>query len=91
MLQSYDSDFCRNLGDWRGHWIVISVDFDELSSHEGCRMLKHMLGMDGSEKGTQLIISTLPENKKALFEASSNQVLAQQIIDEITIEDYEHI
>ncbi|MCP1340041.1 AAA family ATPase [Idiomarina sp. M1R2S28] len=88
-----DSDFCRNLGDWRGHWIVISVDFDELSSHEGCQMLKHDAGhVDGSEKGTlTYYFRPCLKIRKALFEASGNQVLAQQIIDEITIEDYEPV
>ncbi len=48
-----DSDFCRNIGDWKGHWIIISVDFDELATSEGCQMLKHAAGhMDGSDTGT---------------------------------------
>lgn len=88
-----DSDFCRNLGEWKGHWIVISVDFDELSPHEGCQMLKHDAGhMDGSEKGT-LTYYFRPSLKirKALFEASGNAAIAQQLIDEISIEDYEPV
>lgn len=88
-----DSDFCRNLGDWKGHWIVISVDFDELSPHEGCQMLKHDAGhMDGSEKGTlTYYFRPCLKIRKALFEANGNAALAQQIIDEISIEDYEPV
>lgn len=88
-----DSDFCRNLGDWKGHWIVISVDFDELSPHEGCQMLKHDAGhMDGSEKGT-LTYYYRPclKVRQSLFEANANATLAQQIIDDINIEDYEPV
>lgn len=88
-----DSDFCRNLGEWKGHWIVIVVDFDELSPHEGCQMLKHDAGhMDGSETGT-LTYYFRPSLKirKALFEASGNAAIAQQLIDDITIEDYEPV
>lgn len=88
-----DSDFCRNLGAWKGHWIVISVDFDELSPHEGCQMLKHDAGhMDGSEKGTlTYYFRPCLKIRQALFEANGNAVLAQQIIDEISIEDYEPV
>lgn len=88
-----DSDFCRNLGDWKGHWIVISIDFDELSSHEGCQMLKHGAGhMDGSEKGT-LTYYYRPclKIRQALFEVNGSAILAQKIIDEISTEDYEPV
>lgn len=88
-----ERDFCRNLDNWKGHWIVISVDFDELSPHEGCQMLKHDAGhMDGSEKGT-LTYYFRPSLKirQALFEASGNAVLAQDVIDQIDVEDYEPI
>lgn len=88
-----DSDFCRNLGNWKGHWIVISVDFDELSPHEGCQMLKHDAGhMDGSEKGTlTYYFRPCLKIRQALFEANGNAALAQQTIDEISIEDYEPV
>lgn len=88
-----DSDFCRNLGAWKGHWIVISVDFDELSPHEGCQMLKHDAGhMDGSEKGTlTYYFRPCLKIRQALFEANGNEELTQQIMDEISIEDYESV
>lgn len=88
-----DSDFCRNLGDWKGHWIVISVNFHELSPHEGCQMLKHDAGhMDGSEKGTlTYYFRPCLKIRQSLFEANGNAALAQQIIDDISIEDYEPV
>tara|TARA_R110001583_G_scaffold171004_1_gene324453 strand:+ start:379 stop:2421 length:2043 start_codon:yes stop_codon:yes gene_type:complete len=88
-----DSDFCRNLGDWKGHWIVISVDFEELSSHEGCQMLKHDAGhMDNSEKGTlTFYFRPCLRVRLALFEANGDTALSQQVIDEIKIDDYESI
>ncbi len=33
------SDFHRGLGDWRGHWIVISLEFDEISVDESVQAL----------------------------------------------------
>jgi len=88
-----ESDFCRNLGHWRGHWIVISVDFEELSPHEGCQMLKHDAGhMDSSETGTlNYYFRPCLKVRHALFEASGNDMLAQEIIDNIDIDDYEPV
>lgn len=33
------SDFHRGLGDWRGHWIVISLEFEEISADESVQAL----------------------------------------------------
>jgi putative ATP-dependent endonuclease of OLD family len=32
-------DFTRSLGDWRGHWIIISLEFDALSEDESIQAL----------------------------------------------------
>jgi putative ATP-dependent endonuclease of OLD family len=32
-------DFYRGLGDWRGHWIIISLEFDEVSQDEAIQSL----------------------------------------------------
>lgn len=29
-----ESDFHRGLGSWRGHWIIISVEFEDISADE---------------------------------------------------------
>lgn len=34
-----ESDFHRGLGDWRGHWIVISIEFDEITADEAIQAL----------------------------------------------------
>lgn len=34
-----EEDFHRSLGDWRGHWIVISIEFDEVSDDESIQAL----------------------------------------------------
>src|SRR4051794_21866190 len=43
-IKLHESDFCRSLKQWRGEWIVISVDFAELDPSEGCQLLKHHAG-----------------------------------------------
>jgi putative ATP-dependent endonuclease of OLD family len=39
-----ESDFCRDIGQWRGHWIVISANFADLDPSEGCQLLRHSSG-----------------------------------------------
>lgn len=34
-----EDDFNRSIGDWRGHWIIISVEFDEISNDESIQSL----------------------------------------------------
>jgi putative ATP-dependent endonuclease of OLD family len=34
-----ESDFNRSIGDWRGHWIIISIEFDEISQDESIQSL----------------------------------------------------
>lgn len=34
-----ESDFNRSLGDWRGHWIIISIEFDDISKDESIQSL----------------------------------------------------
>ena len=38
-----ESDFNRALIDWRGHWIVISLTFNELDNSEGASLLAQHL------------------------------------------------
>ncbi|QKV64843.1 AAA family ATPase [Pseudomonas sp. 43A] len=93
IVKLYESDFCRNLSSWRGHWIILSVDFSELTVHEGCQTLKHLTGhMEGEGRGTltyyfrpNLII------RKKLFESNDDFDEVKQVLDSIVIDDYEAI
>ncbi|SBT17702.1 DNA replication and repair protein RecF [Marinomonas gallaica] len=38
-LRLEERDFCRGLGDWRGHWVIISLEFDEVSMDEAIQAL----------------------------------------------------
>lgn len=88
-----EADFYRGLSSWRGHWIIISVDFSELTAHEGCQTLKHLTGhMEGEGRGTltyyfrpNLIV------RKKLFEVSGDFDEAKQVLDSIVIDDYEAV
>jgi predicted ATP-dependent endonuclease of OLD family len=91
-----ESDFCRALGNWRGHWIVISVDFDELDPSEGCQILKHEAGhMNGTETGTySLYFRPNLAIRTQLFEMGRDGADAADIrhrLDSLTVDDYEPI
>jgi len=86
-----ESDFCRDLGDWHGHWIIISATFAELDPSEGCQLLRHTAGhMNGTNTGTcTFLFRPKLEVRKKLFELSGK---AEEFIEyrkSITVTDYE--
>lgn len=41
----YESDFNRSVGDWRGHWIILQIFFDELDYGDEAQALAvHQVG-----------------------------------------------
>lgn len=88
-----DTDFCRELSQWRGQWIVIAVDFAELDPSEGCQLLRHTTAhMDGSQTGTcTLFFRPKLEVRKKLFELSSESEDTQAYLISLTVDDYEPI
>lgn len=92
-----DTDFCRVLGDWKGHWIVISADFVELDPSEGCQLLKHAAGhMNGSGEGTYTLYFRPKYSVRArLHELSNDPDVREGELEEylksIAIDDYEPV
>lgn len=98
-----ESDFSDSLGDWRGHWIVVSAYFDEISSDEKtneiCQdiipqkenedFLKSFIRCEGSNYGTvTLFIRPKKTIRKKLFEASIPEEF-DAIRNKIRLLDYE--
>ncbi|MCK4784031.1 MAG: AAA family ATPase [Desulfobacteraceae bacterium] len=89
-----ETDFCRALGNWRGHWIIISIDFEELDPSEGCQLLKHETGhMDETETGTYtLFFRPKLEVRSKLHEMGTDGAehkAIQQYLNGLTLDDYE--
>lgn len=42
--QLKESDFSRSLPDWRGHWIIVQLFFEELDTTDGLILFQHMCG-----------------------------------------------
>jgi predicted ATP-dependent endonuclease of OLD family len=99
-IKFYESDFNRTLDSWKGHWIVIQVEFEELStSEEAQAMTMHKVGqMDDYEstKGSYALYFRPKENKRReLYEYSQQEDKTkdrlQMILNSIEINDYERL
>lgn len=88
-------DFNRNIGEWKGHWIIISVEFSELSNDEAIQSLfVHGAGNisgDTVDKATyNLFFRPKADIRKKLSELDEGDTDGlNSILDNITIEDYE--
>lgn len=86
-----ESDFCRDLGDWHGHWIVISASFANLDTSEGCQLLRHSAGhMNATNTGTcTFFFRPKVEVRKRFFELSGNDEEMAEYRKSVTVNDYE--
>lgn len=89
-----ENDFNRSLGNnWKGHWIIISLEFDEVSSDEAVQALfLHGLG-NGKDKVVEkatynLFFRPKADIRKKLSELSNGDNLGlKALLDSITIRD----
>jgi putative ATP-dependent endonuclease of OLD family len=89
-----ESDFCRDLGQWRANWIIISADFAELDSSEGCQLLRHTSAhMDATNTGTcTFYFRPKSDVRKKLHDLSEEwDGGLQEYLETITIDDYEPV
>jgi putative ATP-dependent endonuclease of OLD family len=91
-----ETDFCRALGDWQGHWVVIAVDFEDLDPCEGCQQLKHSTGhMNGSASGTySLMFRPKKDIRAKLHDMAVNSVRPKDFkafLNTVTVDDYEPV
>lgn len=92
-----EGDFCRALGDWHGHWIVISIEFNDISGDEASQSLF----LHGAGNAEDEIVTRATYNLIFRPKANIRQALAQLTIgdaaalegylDGITIDDYETV
>lgn len=92
-----ENDFCRQLGNWKGHWIIISAEFDEIAEDEVSQALFiHGLGnieVKAVNKATyNLIFRPKAHIRKALSELPvSDKAALDLLLNQITLSDYESI
>lgn len=98
-----ESDFSDILGDWRGHWIIISAYFDGITANEQqeeiCKeitpqtedenFLKSYIRCDGSNYGTvSLFIRPGKAKRKELSDAQTSEGF-KKILSSLTLSDYD--
>lgn len=90
-------DFHRGLDDWRGHWIVISAEFKDLSSDEAVQALfTHGAGQVDSEAVDTATCSLLYRPRKEIRARLAALAVGDvaglaSLREEITAEEYEVI
>ena len=97
-INFYSSDFNRSITNWAGHWIIISIEFDELDASEEAQTLAvHSSGhMDTASKGSYSVyFRPKYPKRKELFDYAQTEGKTKEglelLLNEITLEDYETI
>lgn len=90
-----EGDFNRHLGDWRGHWIIISIEFADLSSDEAIQAL-FVHGVGNIEDNTvdkatyNLFFRPKADIRLKLSQLAKGDIEGRDtILNEISIDDYE--
>ena len=88
-----ESDFCRELGNWRGQWIVISADFAALDPSEGCQLLRHTSAhMDKTDAGScTFYFRPKGDVRKRLKELADEGDDIAGYLGALTVDDYERV
>ena len=97
-INFYSTDFNRALGHWAGHWIIISIAFDELDASEEAQALAVQSSghMDTGTQGSYAVyFRPKYQFRKELFDysqtAGKNTTDLQLILDKLTLENYETV
>lgn len=90
-----EGDFCRSLDDWRGHWIIISLEFDDIACDEASQALfLHGVGNVEDELLTKATYSLIFRPKSHIRQGLSqiqpgDRNALTSYLEQIRIEDYE--
>lgn len=98
-----ESDFSYELGDWKGHWIIISAFFDEISDEDKVNEVCAEFSPDEEnrdflksyirckDKGYGTVTLFIRPNKKVRFElfSASDNTSFESIRSKIKLSDYE--
>ena len=90
-----ESDFNRSLGDWRGHWIIISIEFSDLSPEESIQSLFIHGAGNGNDEVLEratynLFFRPKPEIRLKLSELDLWDTEGlNQLLNQISSDDYE--
>lgn len=90
------NDFNRSLSNWQGHWIIITIEFENLDNSDEVQTLATQVAgqMNTSSTGSlSFYFRPKHEIRKRLFDYSQESEKSHEglneILKEITIDDYE--
>lgn len=93
-----ETDFNRSIGYWKGHWIIINVEFEELTNDDKIQCLAtHFVGTLGTTGNFNFYFRPNEKTRQKLFDFSNLPIDSKTVanfktvIDEISIEDYEPV
>lgn len=93
-----EKDFNRSIGEWKGHWIIISIEFTELTSDESIQALFiHQTGdltkSDISERATYNLFFRPSASVRAQLSAlaEGDKIGLKSILSSLSIDDYETV
>ncbi|EPR3509917.1 ATP-dependent nuclease [Serratia marcescens] len=96
-LKLQEGDFNRSIGEWRGHWIIISAEFDDIAKDEASQSLfLHGAGNAEAEIVSRATYSLIFRPKSFIRQSlskitSGDRSALEEILRSITIDDYETI
>jgi len=100
VTQFYEYDFNRSIGDWKGHWIIIQMEFKELDTGEEAQSLAmHKIAnveeYDNTTGTYAVIFRPRIDFRRRLYLLSSDEekseVMMYEILSDITLNDYETV
>lgn len=92
-----DSDFHRGLGDWRGHWIIIMLEFGDVSDDEAVQslLLQHTADetTGDTDRATYALVFRPNAQKRNEFSAlaDGDHKGLSALQETITLDDYERV
>jgi putative ATP-dependent endonuclease of the OLD family len=91
-----DTDFNRSIGSWKGHWIIINVEFEDLTNDDKIQCLAtHFVGTLGRKGNFNFYFRPNEKTRQILFDfsnldaADKTATNFKTLIDKISIDDYE--
>lgn len=94
-VQLAESDFTRSIPDgWKGHWIIIQLEFSDLDDSEGIQMLSHGVEhMDGTSTGSYCMYfrpnytTRKRLHELSVLEATKDEL--REVLNGLSLVDYE--
>jgi putative ATP-dependent endonuclease of OLD family len=91
-----ETDFNRGIGLWKGHWIIINVEFDELTNDDKIQCLAtHCVGTLGTKGNFNFYFRPNETTRQKLFDFSNLDIIEKTeanfntLTNEISIGEYE--